>query len=72
MTDEAKEGLWKMTGTDNVVSFFDWANGEPQNKSNYLIDQDCAAFNSHANFKWADINCSTRTAYVACEKVKQN
>jgi hypothetical protein len=28
MTDAGKEGLWKMTGTSNVVSFFDWANGE--------------------------------------------
>jgi hypothetical protein len=70
MTDAVKEGVWKMTGTDKLVPFFDWCPGEPQNESNDPTGQDCAAFFSPGKFKWADINCSTRTAFVACEKSK--
>jgi hypothetical protein len=71
MTDAVKEGVWRMTGTDKIVPFFDWYPGEPQNKATDPNGQDCAAFYSHGMFKWADINCSTRTAFVACEKTKQ-
>jgi hypothetical protein len=72
MTDAAKEGVGKMTGTDKIVPFFDWASGEPQNISKDPTGQDCAAIRTYGKYKWVDINCSTRTAFVACEKSKQN
>lgn len=66
MTDQETEGTWKWYGTNNVVQFTDWNEGEPNGGSK----DNCAHFFSWFNYTWNDIWCNGEkyTFYAICEK----
>ncbi|XP_060598528.1 perlucin-like protein isoform X2 [Ruditapes philippinarum] len=64
MTDIETEGLWKISGTNNIVPFTDWKGTEPQNHGG---NEDCALFYSTLSYSWADASCSAKSRAI-CEK----
>lgn len=61
-TDEANEGNFIWTGSNEKVQFENWA---PNNPTNYEENKHCILPLVHG--KWSDYNCDTRLAFI-CEK----
>jgi hypothetical protein len=64
MTDIETEGLWKISGTNEIVPFTDWKGTEPQNNGG---NEDCAILTCALAYSWADVQCSLKYR-VVCEK----
>ncbi|KAL4218149.1 hypothetical protein ACF0H5_022885 [Mactra antiquata] len=65
MTDQANEHDWRWHSSDDVVEFFDWAPGDPDNTN---TNEDCVVFWYERGFQWADVPCPSFKAEPVCEK----
>jgi hypothetical protein len=59
-SSSAVEG-WKWSETNEDVTFFDWAAGEPNR--NY---ENCAVFGDTLGYRWADVRCHS-ARNILCE-----
>lgn len=61
-TDEANEGNFIWTGSNEIVQFENWAQNNP---NNYDQNEHCIRLFVYG--KWSDYNCDTIMAFI-CEK----
>ena len=54
LVDEEIEGVWKWSGTDELVTFTDWNRGEP---NSWTALEDCVAIAKDDQGRWYDIEC---------------
>lgn len=57
------EGEWEWMTSHNLVTFTDWASGEPAD----FLNQDCLDVKSSAHYHWNDSPCSYLYWFI-CEK----
>ena len=56
--------------SDNtVVSYTNWAQGEPNHGGSYGPDEDCAILRRFSEGQWNDINCDAEREFI-CSKIK--
>jgi hypothetical protein len=61
-SSSAVEGS-KWSETNEDVTFFDWAPGEPNSNN-----ENCAVFGDTIGYKWADVTCHS-ARNILCEMV---
>lgn len=62
-SDMLVEGEWEWMTSHNLVTFTDWASGEPDD----FLNQDCLDIKTSAHYHWNDSPCSYLHWFI-CEK----
>ncbi|XP_063417332.1 perlucin-like, partial [Mytilus trossulus] len=65
-TDEQKEGVWIWSHSQNLITFTDWREGEP---NNYNGNEHCLSLKEASGYAWNDGPCQNLMPFI-CEKGK--
>jgi hypothetical protein len=64
-TDVTEEGKYVWESSKQVLTFFDWSSGEP-NDANAIGFEDCMQL-SFSDWKWNDVFCTLPYLATMCE-----